>query len=146
MMLPERLGDLTGLKKLNLEGCCGLEGLPERLGDLTGIKKLILRGCSGLMLLPERLGDLRELKKLDLGGCNGLTELPERLTKLIWLRELNLGGCISRLGLAGPPANRGLPQWLEDLAHDYMSAGDYDMSECTCDSSADANDYSSDGE
>jgi len=55
MVLPEGLGDLTGLIKLNLEMCIRLTVLPERLRDLTGLEELNLNKCEGLKVLPEWL-------------------------------------------------------------------------------------------
>jgi len=54
LALPEWLGDLTRPVKINLE-CSRLTVLPKRLGDLKGLKKLDLAGCSGVMGLPEQL-------------------------------------------------------------------------------------------
>jgi len=53
--LPERMGDLTGLENLDLDGCKRLEALPKRLDDMKGLKNIILGSCSTLTGLSERL-------------------------------------------------------------------------------------------
>jgi len=45
---------MVGLEKLNLRMCWKLTGLPERLGDLTGLKMLDLKGCTGIDLAHVR--------------------------------------------------------------------------------------------
>jgi len=109
MYLPEQLGDLTGLKELNLQGCQGLTGLPERLGDLTGLKKLYLESCCRLEGLPEQWGDLTGLKMLNLSRFEGLTGLPEQLGDLTRLTKLNLARSRGGNSLIA------LPGWLGGL-------------------------------
>ena len=50
--LPEWLGELKNLQKLDLSYCSGLTALPESMGRLTGLQKLHLYYCSGLTALP----------------------------------------------------------------------------------------------
>ena len=38
--LPESLGQLTGLRKLNLRGCRELTTLLQSMGQLTGLQEL----------------------------------------------------------------------------------------------------------
>ena len=45
----------------DLGTCSGLVSLPERLGECTGLQRLELRGCPGLVSLPD-LSGLAQLK------------------------------------------------------------------------------------
>jgi Leucine-rich repeat (LRR) protein len=51
--------------------------LPERLGELKTLQRLDLRECTGLLSLPERLGELKTLQRLNLRECTGLLSLPD---------------------------------------------------------------------
>jgi hypothetical protein len=59
--LPESLGSLTGLQKLDLHSFSRLTALPESMGSLTGLQKLNLSGC-------PRLKALRVVKDLRSSG------------------------------------------------------------------------------
>jgi internalin A len=100
--LPESLGQLTQLRKLNL-GCNRLRALPEWLGQLTQLQKLDLTD-NQLTALPESLGQLTQLQRLDL-VYNELTTLPEWLGQLTQLRSLDL--MYNQL--------TALPEWLGQL-------------------------------
>ena len=86
-LLPESVGECTGLQELDLQGCFGLVSLPERLGDCKGLQKLYLGGCEGLLSLPERLGECTGLQTLSLYKCEGLLSLPD----LSGLAQLEVG-------------------------------------------------------
>jgi hypothetical protein len=91
--LPEWLGELKNLQKLDLSYCSGLTALPESMGRLTGLQKLDLSWCRGLTALPESIGSLPGLQDLDLSSCSRLAALPEWLGKLTGLHQLILRGC-----------------------------------------------------
>jgi Leucine-rich repeat (LRR) protein len=74
--LPEALGQLTNLQKLNLSGN-QLTTLPESLGQLTNLQLLYLFD-NQLTTLPESLEQLTNLQWLFLNN-NQLTALPESL-------------------------------------------------------------------
>ncbi len=109
--LPETLGQLTNLKILYLLDN-QLTSLPETLGQLTKLEELYL-GVIQLASLPETLGQLTNLKKLDL-RVNQLASLPETLGQLTNLKELHLGvnQWASNLWASLPET---LIQWLRDL-------------------------------
>jgi len=65
-----------------------LSTLPESIGKLSSLQKLDLRG-NKLTTLPWSIGDLKSLQTLDLGG-NKSTTLPESITKLESLQTLSL--------------------------------------------------------
>ena len=56
--LPEGIGGLAGLKRLNLYANLELTALPAELGRLRNLEELIFHGCPGLALhvLQEREG------------------------------------------------------------------------------------------
>ena len=88
--LPEGIGGLAGLRKLDLSYNRGLTALPVGLCALVGLEELILTNCPGLMALPEGIGGLVGLRNLDLMHSS-LVALPEGIGGLRGLRKLNLG-------------------------------------------------------
>ena len=111
-ILPENIGVLTSLQKLNLRGT-GIDFLPESIGELTSLEILHLRGTK-ISCLPESIGNLHNLKLLDIINTNirilpdsigraknleilhlsetKLTVLPATIGDLAALRILNLRG------------------------------------------------------
>ncbi|MBP5092825.1 MAG: leucine-rich repeat domain-containing protein [Abditibacteriota bacterium] len=90
--LPESIGNLTKLEKLDLDGN-NLTFLPESIGNLTGLTWLYLLN-NNLTSLPESIGNLKSLRKLNLRQ-NNLTSLPESIGKLknnYWSEAPNLRG------------------------------------------------------
>ena len=55
------MGELTGLKELDLIYCSSLVNLPESMGQLTALKYLSLFACS-LVILLESKGQLTALE------------------------------------------------------------------------------------
>ena len=62
--LPEWLGELGKLQKLDLSHCNSLSALPESMGRLTGLQELRVSACYRLTALPESMGRLRGLQEL----------------------------------------------------------------------------------
>jgi len=109
--LPESIGNLTSLKKLNLMinpiislpeslkklnslrifqmAGNNLTTLPEIICDLSSLRELEL-GNNMLRNIPESIGNLRSLKKLELHN-NNLTTLPKTISNLKFLKILDLG-------------------------------------------------------
>jgi len=85
--LPESIGQLKSLKKLNLDHN-KLSTLPESIGNLTSLQNLNL-SYNQLSTLPESLGQLLSLKTLDL-GFNKFWKLPDSITQLRSLETLDL--------------------------------------------------------
>ena len=93
--LPESLGQLTQLQKLNVHSN-QLTALPESLGQLTQLKSLELHG-NRLSALPEQLGGLTKVKVLRLGdstlGENFFGMLPGCIRGMAQLEELYASRC-----------------------------------------------------
>ena len=81
-----------GVAELNLWRC-GLTALPEGIGRLAGLKRLDVRHNKKLTALPAELGQLRSLVYLCIDGCPGLAvehaiQHQRGLPALLWhLRE-----------------------------------------------------------
>ena len=104
--IPDVLGDLTNLQRLNLGGN-GLSGsIPDALGSLTNLRRLNL-GANGLSgAVPDALGSLTNLEYLSIFN-NGLSgAVPDALGGLANLEYLNLGA--NGLSGAVPDALGGL--------------------------------------
>lgn len=78
-----------------MDRCYGLTGLPEDIGSLSSLQKLDLSYCKHIEELPESTSKLRSLKELRLRRCENLKLLPEELGSLDFLQILNLFGCTS---------------------------------------------------
>jgi len=87
--LPEWIGELTSLERLNLGTNLELTALPESLGQLTRLEWLNLRMNRALTKLPESFGQLGALRCVHLEDCR-LTELPESVGQLRSLQFLYL--------------------------------------------------------
>ena len=71
----------------------GLIGsLPPELGNLTGLRRLDLADNDLFGAIPPELGNLTELRQLDLGDNNLTGTFPPALLNLVSLETLNLGG------------------------------------------------------
>ncbi|GKD06627.1 NB-ARC domains-containing protein, partial [Tanacetum coccineum] len=90
IQVPESIGGLSCLKKLNLEGNNILE-VPESIGFLSCLKYLYLGG-NNFTTLPGSLSQLSSLEWLDVDGCKKLEVLAELPPSL---REINASDCTS---------------------------------------------------
>ncbi|XP_030936726.1 TMV resistance protein N-like [Quercus lobata] len=66
---------LMSLKILTLSGCSKLDKLPENLGNIEGLEKLDVSGTA-ITGLPLSVVHLKNLKVLSLRGCVGLSSKP----------------------------------------------------------------------
>ncbi|KAK9987256.1 hypothetical protein SO802_032207 [Lithocarpus litseifolius] len=89
--LPENLGNVENLKKLNLSGTA-IKVLPSSIARLTSLTSLTLRDCNNFVRLPSTIGSLKSLQFLDLFGCSKFDNLPENLGNLKGLKKLDLSG------------------------------------------------------
>ncbi|KAL1074994.1 hypothetical protein V6Z11_D11G328100, partial [Gossypium hirsutum] len=116
--LPSSIGNLIGLKDLNMNNCKNVVFLPDSFYKLKSLRRFYLKGCSRLEIFPEILDTMKRLYELDLSGT-ALKELPSSIGNLIGLKELILRNCKRLKSLPE------LPPSLECLdAHDCTSLED----------------------
>lgn len=84
--LPPSIGQLKNLRELHLSRT--LKELPEEIGDLTSLTKLNGSMSSKILLLPKSIGRLRNLQDLYLSWT--FLKLPEEIGDLTSLKILNL--------------------------------------------------------
>ncbi len=88
--LPDELYNLCQLEVLILDGN-PIDAIPENLGQLKSLKRLNLNRNSHLQALPESLTTLAALKELDIIDDN-FTAAPEKTEKII--AALRARGCL----------------------------------------------------
>ena len=89
--MPENLGNLKGLKELDLSGTV-IKEFPSSIECLTTLTLLTLGDCKNLVCLPSTICGLNSLECLYLSGCSNFDNLPENLGNLKGLKELDLSG------------------------------------------------------
>ena len=89
--LPENVGNLKGLNKLNLCGTA-IKELPSSIEGLTALTSLTLLGCKNLVCLPGTICSLKLLECIDISWCSNFDNLPENLGNLKGLKNLDLSG------------------------------------------------------
>ena len=89
--LPENLGNVEGLEKLDLSGKT-IKELPSSIEHLTYLAVLTLKDSKNLMRLPNNIFCLKLLKFLDLSGCSKFDNLGENLGNATGLELLHLNG------------------------------------------------------
>ena len=102
--LPSELGKLSGMQALTLARNLVLASLPPELGALSSLQMLAIRACVILRSLPPELGRLSSLQTLTISSNPILQMLPAELGRLSSLRELVIVG------------NRGLKSLPAELA------------------------------
>ncbi|XVF78441.1 hypothetical protein PTKIN_Ptkin14bG0133400 [Pterospermum kingtungense] len=90
--LPSSIGDLIGLKLLDLRDCKNLFSLPSSICGCKCLKTLNLSGCSKVETFPENLQQVEFLKKLDFSET-AITKLPSFIFQFKHLDSLSLRGC-----------------------------------------------------
>lgn len=116
--LPDELGSLTALRKLEILSCVNFSWLPDSLGCLLALEEMSitcqhLNENNVLTYLPATLGNLKNLKWLDLRGMAALKTLPESVCDLHNLRRLWLARCNSIDHLDACLAYLPLLVWLQ---------------------------------
>ncbi len=85
--LPPQIGNLLGLRDLNLSDNC-LGKVPREIGNLISLTRLDLSG-NRLKALPPTIGQLGLLEQLDVSS-NAIGSLPSEITDLVKLKDLKL--------------------------------------------------------
>ncbi|XP_050245499.1 disease resistance protein RPV1-like isoform X1 [Quercus robur] len=88
--LPENLGNVKGLKRLNLSGTA-IKELPSSIECLPSLTSLVMHGCKNLVCLPNTTCGFQFHGALDLSTCSRFKNLPENP----WIIE-----CLGRLDLS----------------------------------------------
>ncbi|XP_014754554.1 putative disease resistance protein RGA3 isoform X2 [Brachypodium distachyon] len=91
--LPEWLGELTSLQKLEIKKYTGLIELHENMRQLKKLQTLKVCNCNSMVSLPLWLGELISLKELTFWSCYCIRSLPESLQQLTNLQELYIFCC-----------------------------------------------------
>ncbi|CAI5482569.1 unnamed protein product [Closterium sp. Yama58-4] len=89
--IPDAIGALSRLHKLNLSDCFSLTLLPASLTQLSCLHELNL-SCTSIQLLPAGFTQLSRLKNLKLGNCRQLQALPDDIRDLPMLDFLDTMG------------------------------------------------------
>lgn len=97
--LPQDMGNLPNLEKLDLSNCSKLISLGDHLGQLPKLTSLNLAYCTKLITLPDNIGQLQNLTTLNINGCSALEAIPESFGNLNRLTKLQLRSCSSLIGL-----------------------------------------------
>lgn len=105
--IPDCIGELVELQRLDLSGSHFTGGIPESIGNLKKLKQLVLRDCNLEGEIPQSIGNLSSLNHLDLWGNNLSGNLEDHGMKNIVsnLRKIYLGGHFSG----------NFPEWLSDM-------------------------------
>ncbi|GMN27470.1 hypothetical protein TIFTF001_046145 [Ficus carica] len=130
--LPSSIGNLIGIKVLNLKNCANLESIPENIYNLTRLETLELSNCRKLENIPPPIGfrysgieylelsdsniseippgivGLYKLKHLIIENCKNLRSIPELPLSL---NILNASGCTSLERVSS--SKRVLSQWFQ---------------------------------
>lgn len=88
--LPKEILILEDLEHLKLNKCLEMTSLPEKIGQLEGLKRLDIYGAK-IQDLPESFGSLGNLIELSL-PFNKIESLPESFKLLTSLRRMDLSG------------------------------------------------------
>lgn len=98
IVLPESIGKLKSLRKLNYRYNQNLSQLPENLEQLIGLEELNIYQCSDEKEIdfPEVVTRLVGLKKLE-AGSNSFRTIPKSILNLQNLEELDLGASLCYL-------------------------------------------------
>ena len=87
-VLPKELGQLTGLRGLNVSNNERLHHLPKEIGNLMHLEVLVAHD-TGLRRLNPAIRGLVSLRVLDLNGHH-FNEWPVVLKRLTWLEQLQM--------------------------------------------------------
>ena len=90
--LPSTIYGLNSVERLYLCGCSNFDNLLENLGNLKGLKELDLSGTA-IKEFSSSIEGLTTITLLTLEDCKNLVPLPSTICSLNWLERLCLCGC-----------------------------------------------------
>ena len=91
--LPTSIGNLIGIKELDLKNCANLESIPDSIYNLTCLETLELSNCGKLENLPPPIGfRYSSIEYLELSDSN-ISEIPLGIVALYKLKHLIIGNC-----------------------------------------------------
>lgn len=108
--LPVSIEALVSIVELQLDGT-KITTLPDQIGAMQMLEKLEMKNCENLRFLPVSFGCLSALTSLDLHETN-ITELPESIGMLENLIRLRLDMCKQLQRLPASFGNLKSLQWL----------------------------------
>uniref|UniRef100_A0A453DL35 Ig-like domain-containing protein n=1 Tax=Aegilops tauschii subsp. strangulata TaxID=200361 RepID=A0A453DL35_AEGTS len=91
---PDIIPHLSSVTHLKIR-TCNISSLPHWVMDLTGLQKLEIEGCRGIRSLPEGIQKLTKLQRLEIDGCPDLNkwcESEENKMKLAHIKDKVLSG------------------------------------------------------
>ncbi len=102
--IPDSIGNLTNLWRLEFNNCWFEGDIPEEIGYLASLRELTLYGNRLTGLIPETLGNLSNLEKLELSNNSLSGPIPSSIGNISGLTSLSLylnqlsGGIPAQLG------------------------------------------------
>ncbi|KAG0564197.1 hypothetical protein KC19_8G091300 [Ceratodon purpureus] len=106
------------LLNLYMKGCTSITTLPDSIGQLSRLQKLDLYRCQNLQKLPSTIGQLTQLELLHLQKCKSLESLPDSITALSRMQRLFLDTCTS---MSKVPETMGLMTGLTTFSTDLAT-------------------------
>lgn len=91
--IPNSIGELTNLKKLDISSCKGLEDshIPATLTSMTSLEEVSLNGNGLAGSIPDDIGNLVNLKTFRLTNNKLTGSIPSSIGKLVKLSEIEMG-------------------------------------------------------
>ncbi|KAF8407999.1 hypothetical protein HHK36_007139 [Tetracentron sinense] len=108
--LPDQIGTLKMLEKLEMRNCEMLRFLPDSIGNMLSLTTFILENAI-IEELPESIGLLGKLEIFSVNDCKQLSRLPASFGKLKCLRQFLMVGS----GVTELPGEFGMLSNLKEL-------------------------------
>lgn len=101
--IPESIGKLSQLRKLEISYSFFLEVLPDSIGNLTALQEILIDNCQALQSLPDSTGDLLALRDISIVKCPALSTLPDSLISLLIRKLKEEDGAMERVEFSKSP-------------------------------------------
>ncbi|KAL5786925.1 hypothetical protein ACOSP7_003874 [Xanthoceras sorbifolium] len=92
-VLPNRLQQLSHLRKIKISNCSSLVSFPDGGLPSTSLTELTIKKCGKLEVLPNRLQQLSHLRKIEISNCSSLVSFPDGGLPSTSLTELIIKNC-----------------------------------------------------